>query len=74
MIESPHQWDVCPGCGKRLGQPDSARFDDEGEPVTTPAWHPECAQQQTRRAFEREPDGVVYMYDASDVGPLTSDD
>ena len=70
--ESRNDWDTCPGCGKRLGQPGWARFDEDGEPVTTPAWHPECVQAHMRRRFEAEPDARVNMYEGPDVGPLSA--
>ncbi len=69
--EQRQGWDTCPGCGKRLGQPEWARFDEDGDPVTTPAWHPECAATYMRERCEEPGDGTVYMYDGTDVGPLS---
>ncbi len=68
---SADDWDTCPGCGERLEQPESGRFDEDGAPVTTPAWHPECAQKHMRQRLERQPGGIVRMYDSPDVGPLS---
>jgi hypothetical protein len=66
----PGGWDICPGCGERLGLPERDRFDEDGNPVTTPAWHAECAQAHMRRRFEGAGDASVYMYDRPHPGAL----
>jgi hypothetical protein len=71
MDGSADDWDRCRYCGRPLGQPPEARFDDEGEPVTSRAAHPECALGRLR---EPAPPGVratVRMYKKGERGPLS---
>ena len=64
-------WDTCPGCGQRHGQPESARFDEEGDPVASGPYHPHCVP--TPEQFLAGPGSQVFMYRRDEPGPLSHD-